>query len=334
MFRLRYDHVVPGRRQSIFNACLVTGTASRNAPHISLCCLVFTSSILRVALRAASSWSICTNWGISRSSLPAAPSVLWREAHLEVLWYAPSGPCTVAVRLGILRYVVASTLTLGSLISKSTPGGIEMGIRPSFDCRCVEADSRRTGTDWKAGTRKDGSEVTEEESTALTKALPLLCASIVTLRKPLGGEAISIFTTQIQGVRVFVLSCSAAAISRSFTEPTTKLRRRAPPVRLPTHAALLVCTSTNLSIGFRESGNLTSSHYAEESSREIHPIHYLVSSHRRLLRNPDLAAITTYFTRPGLPSLPEEGLLLIPPLSCIQPLILFLISLGSAGPVS
>jgi hypothetical protein len=39
----------------------------------------------------------------------------------------------VTVRLGMRRYVVASRSTLGSPTSTSTPGGTEMGVRPSFE---------------------------------------------------------------------------------------------------------------------------------------------------------------------------------------------------------
>ncbi len=100
-----------------------------------------------------------------------------------------------------------------------------MGMRPSFDCRCVEADRRRTETDWKAGTRKDGSEVAEEESMALEKALPLLGESIVTVQKLLGGDAVDVFAAQIQGVHV--LSSFGSRDQPNFSRTAAESGRKA-----------------------------------------------------------------------------------------------------------
>lgn len=92
----------------------------------------------------------------------------------------PNGPVTVTVLLGILRYVVASLLTLGSPIRSSTPGGIEIGVLPSFDGRPVVAEKDRVAAlAWKAGTRKLGRMTAEMDGMAFSKALLLLGANIV-----------------------------------------------------------------------------------------------------------------------------------------------------------
>lgn len=59
----------------------------------------------------------------------------------------------------------------------STPGGIEMGVRPSLDCCAVDAENvlRAVGPFASAGTRKDGSVIMDEEQTA---ALDLLETSM------------------------------------------------------------------------------------------------------------------------------------------------------------
>jgi hypothetical protein len=81
-----------------------------------------------------------------------------------------------------------SFLIHGSLTLISTPGGIEMGVLPSLEDRCVvvEKSRREEGAGevvWKAGTRKPGSVVVEgaeEEAMTLSRArLPVLCANIV-----------------------------------------------------------------------------------------------------------------------------------------------------------
>lgn len=90
---------------------------------------------------------------------------------------------TVTVLFGILRYVVASLLILGSPIRSSTPGGIEIGVLPSLEGRFVVAEKDRVeavAPAWKAGTRKLGSVTGEEEDgMALANALLLLGANIV-----------------------------------------------------------------------------------------------------------------------------------------------------------
>lgn len=61
----------------------------------------------------------------------------------------------------------------------STPGGMEIGMRPSLDGLPVVAENWRAGVVWKAGTRNDGSDTTEGDSIALLRARPLLGANIV-----------------------------------------------------------------------------------------------------------------------------------------------------------
>jgi hypothetical protein len=61
----------------------------------------------------------------------------------------------------------------------STPGGIEIGVRPSFEGLGVDAENCRRAAGagaqfWKAGTRKEGNVTTDEGA----KALALLGASI------------------------------------------------------------------------------------------------------------------------------------------------------------
>jgi hypothetical protein len=74
--------------------------------------------MLRRAFLSTGSWATVRNGGMLRSSFP-------------------SGPATVRVRRGIRRYVVGSATTKGSPRVNSTPGGIEMGVRPSFDALFV-----------------------------------------------------------------------------------------------------------------------------------------------------------------------------------------------------
>lgn len=68
----------------------------------------------------------------------------------------------------------------GSPTVTSTPGGTEIGVRPSLDCCDVDAENDRracvAGALASAGTRKDGSVIIGEEQMA---ALVLLGASMV-----------------------------------------------------------------------------------------------------------------------------------------------------------
>ena len=91
----------------------------------------------------------------------------------------PRGPVTVTVLLGVCLYVVKSFTMYGSPMVSSTPGGMEIGVRPSFDGLDVDAENCRRAAGagaqfWKAGTRKEGN-VTMDEG---AMALALLGASI------------------------------------------------------------------------------------------------------------------------------------------------------------
>lgn len=77
-------------------------------------------------------------------------------------------------------------MTHGSLIETSTFGGIERGVRPSFDGRVAVAENGRVVVVfvvWKAGTRKLGNVTTEEDlddaAIALPKALPPLTGASI-----------------------------------------------------------------------------------------------------------------------------------------------------------
>lgn len=91
----------------------------------------------------------------------------------------PRGPVTVTVLLGVCLYVVKSFNMYGSPMVSSTPGGMEIGVRPSFECLEVDAENCRRAAGagaqfWKAGTRKEGNVTTDEGAMALA----LLGASI------------------------------------------------------------------------------------------------------------------------------------------------------------
>lgn len=69
-------------------------------------------------------------------------------------------------------------MIFGSPISSSTPGGMEIGVRPSFDDLLIDVENGRRAE--KAGTRKPGSVVTNgEDAVAFSKALPLHEANMV-----------------------------------------------------------------------------------------------------------------------------------------------------------
>lgn len=100
----------------------------------------------------------------------------------------PRGPVTVTVLLGVCLYVVKSLTMYGSPMLSSTPGGMEIGVRPSFEGLAVDAENCRLAAGagaqfWKAGTRKEGSVTTDEGATALA----LLGASIGGLATGCGG---------------------------------------------------------------------------------------------------------------------------------------------------
>lgn len=105
----------------------------------------------------------------------------------------------------------------------STPGGIEIGVRPSFEGLAVDAENCRRAAGagaqfWKAGTRKEGSVTTDEGA----KALALLGASI-------GGLATGCGSGQLHRASV---ACSEAERDHgpwaySSKIPAGRLRKRA-----------------------------------------------------------------------------------------------------------
>lgn len=102
-----------------------------------------------------------------------------RPVYAHVL---PKGPVTVNVLFGVCLYVVRSCLTHGSPIESSTPGGIEIGVRPSFDDRVAVAENCRRpccAGAASAGTRNEGNVMTEDGESIVAVALVLLGASIL-----------------------------------------------------------------------------------------------------------------------------------------------------------
>lgn len=103
----------------------------------------------------------------------------WRAGRFPALNDVPRGPVTVTVLLGVCLYVVKSFNMYGSPRVSSTPGGIEIGVRPNFEGLEVDAENCRRAAGagaqfWKAGTRKKGNVTMDEGATALA----LLGASI------------------------------------------------------------------------------------------------------------------------------------------------------------
>lgn len=105
--------------------------------------------------------------------------------------HVPSGPCTDIVLRGILRYVVGSFFTTGSPMSSSTPGGIEMGVRPSLEF-CADVAEKARVHCWAAAAvagramRRavvvlvaEAAAAVTEHSAALASACPRLGANIV-----------------------------------------------------------------------------------------------------------------------------------------------------------
>lgn len=103
----------------------------------------------------------------------------WRAVRFLALNDVPRGPVTVTVLLGVCLYVVKSFNMYGSPMVSSTPGGIEIGVRPNFEDLEVDAENCRRAAGagaqfWKAGTRKEGNVTMDEGAIALA----LLGASI------------------------------------------------------------------------------------------------------------------------------------------------------------
>jgi hypothetical protein len=88
--------------------------------------------------------------------------------------YSPSGPLTVIVFLTVGLYDVAALEVFRSLKDSSTPGGIVIGVRPSFDGRFVVVENCRCANVCHAGTRNPGSATDEGARKAWPNALPLV----------------------------------------------------------------------------------------------------------------------------------------------------------------
>lgn len=83
---------------------------------------------------------------------------------------------TVKVLFGVCLYVVKSCLTHGSPMVSSTPGGIEIGVRPSLDGRAADAENCRrpcAAGATSAGTRNEGSVMTDAGERMVAAALVL-----------------------------------------------------------------------------------------------------------------------------------------------------------------
>jgi hypothetical protein len=86
---------------------------------------------------------------------------------------------TLNVLLETFKYVVASFFTFGSPTTTSIPGGIEIGVRPSFEHCAVVAEKGRVpfggccvcAAVWKAGTRKPGRVIAGWEAVACRSRL-------------------------------------------------------------------------------------------------------------------------------------------------------------------
>lgn len=117
-------------------------------------------------------------WRDFEMQFPCRSTLAVMRDHVPPLCHAPNGPVTVTVLFATVLQFVGSLFAFGSPMSSSTPGGIEMGVRPSLDgLVVVEEKVRRV---WRAGTRKLGRGAAEgEEATALSKALLLHGANIL-----------------------------------------------------------------------------------------------------------------------------------------------------------
>lgn len=128
--------------------------------------------------------------------------------HLVLESNAPNGPVTVTVLFGMTLQFVGSLLTFGSPIISSTPGGIEMGVRPSLDgLHVVEVNVRRV---WRAGTRNEGTVVAEgEDATAFSKALLLHGANIVSClsERSILGFATPVAEAGLEAPKMFWHGC-------------------------------------------------------------------------------------------------------------------------------
>lgn len=75
-------------------------------------------------------------------------------------------------------------------MEKLTSGGIDKGARPICDWLEVVAENARNGATWKAGTRKEGIDIEEEEAIALSSPLALALESIAVTEVNVVDEAL------------------------------------------------------------------------------------------------------------------------------------------------
>lgn len=105
-----------------------------------------------------------------------------QPSHLPSEEHTPKGPLIVIFFLKIFLYDVRSFFALGSPINSSTPGGIEMGVRPSFEGRFeVVEKCRGTANVCHAGTRNPGSVVADEAAMTFPNAVPRLGANMAAI---------------------------------------------------------------------------------------------------------------------------------------------------------
>lgn len=86
---------------------------------------------------------------------------------------SPNGPFTVIVFLTVGLYEVATLDVFKSLMDSSTPGGIEIGVRPSFEGRFVVVEKCRCADVCHAGNRNPGSATCGFMRSAWPNAFPL-----------------------------------------------------------------------------------------------------------------------------------------------------------------
>lgn len=87
---------------------------------------------------------------------------------------SPRGPFTVIVLLTVGLYEVATLVVFRSPMDNSTPGGIEIGVRPSFEGRFVVVENCLCANVCHAGTRNPGNATGEDVRKAWPNAFPLV----------------------------------------------------------------------------------------------------------------------------------------------------------------
>jgi hypothetical protein len=134
---------------------------------------------------------------------------------------------TVIVFFTVGLYDVELFVDFGIPMSSSTPGGSEIGVRPSFDGRGDEVENWRGVDACHAGTRNAGSVIFDDDGTAWRNACLPVGASIVVIRlgetnlmSPIGTSWMHART--IGDFLKFAKSASDARIS--LVEATTSIR--------------------------------------------------------------------------------------------------------------